>query len=313
MSNKKLALGTMGMSFKNKDTSIATIHKALDEGITIFNTGDFYNKGESHIVLGEALNGIPRDNYFVSLKFGVSFGVNGASLDVKPENIRKQLLAALDAMGLSYVDIYQPARLDIAIPVEDIMTEMVKLKEEGLIRHIGLSQVDADALRRACKVHPIHSVEVEYSLLNREVEEELIKTAKELGVRVVVYGAVGHGVLTDKILKGDFDNPMLSRGVLSPINKSTNLEILNKFAELAEKNGLTMSEMALAWTQSKYDNILSLIGTTNPEHLMSSIKAINCTLNEETIIELENLISDQTLKGLVKRKWIFENGVGRMV
>ena len=308
----KLALGTMGMNFGNKESSIRTIQTALKNDIRIFNTGDFYQKGESQVVLGEALRDVAREEYYVSLKFGVTFGLTGARLDVRPANIRPQLEAALDAMGLSYVDLYQPARQDITIPVEDIMEEMVKLKEEGLIRHIGLSEVDADTLRRAHKVHPVHSVEVEYSLLNREIEKELIPTAKELGVQVVVYGAVGHGVLTDKVVNGGMDNPMMARGILSPLHKKHNLQILNALADIARNRGLSMSELALAWTQAKYDNILSLIGTTSPEHFLSSLKAMETALDDATVAEIERMVSTQTIKGHTMRKWVFENGVGRM-
>lgn len=307
----KLGLGTMGMSLKNKEQSIETIHKALEEGVTIFNTGDFYCKGESQVVLGEALKGIPRDRYFISLKFGVSFTENGAFLDVKPENIKNHLLVSLEKMGLDYVDLYQPARQDLAIPVEDIMQVMKELVNEGYIKHIGLSEVDADTLRRAHKVHPIHSVEVEYSLLNREIEKELISTAKELGVNIVAYGAVGHGILTERIFDETLANPMVSRGVLSEPYKEQNLIAFNEFKSIAEEIGVSMSELALAWTQAKYDNIISLIGTTNPKHLQNSIEAMALKLKEVDVARIENTISSQRINGLVSRKWIFENGIGR--
>lgn len=308
----KLALGTMGMNFGNKKDSIKTIQTAFENGICIFNTGDFYQRGESQVVLGEALKDLPREECFVSLKFGVTFGLTGAKLDVRPENIRPQLVNALDKMGLSYVDLYQPARQDLSIPVEDIMAELVKLKEEGLILNIGLSEVDAATLKRAHKVHPVHSVEVEYSLINREIEKELMQTAAQLGIQVVAYGAVGHGVLTDKVIHGGMSNPMMSRGILSPFNKKHNMKILESFAEIAQKQGLTMSELALAWTQAKYDHVLSLIGTTSPEHFMSSLKAVDTKLEETTVSEIESLVSADTIKGQLMRKWIFENGVGRM-
>lgn len=309
----KLALGTMGMNFKNRESSIQTIQTALENGIHIFNTGDFYQRGESQVVLGEALKGISRESCFISLKFGVTFGITGAKLDVRPKNIRPQLVAALDKMGMEYVDLYQPARQDIAIPVEEIMTELVTLKEEGLIKNIGLSEVDADTLRRAHKIHPIHSIEVEYSLLNREIEKELIPTAKELGVQVVVYGAVGHGILTDKVINGGISNPMMARGILSPRNKKHNLQILNSFSEIAKEQGMTMSELALGWTQAKYDHILSLIGTTKPEHLLSSLKAMNIPLDQNTVAKAESILSVERIKGHTMRKWVFENGVGKMV
>ncbi len=309
----KLALGTMGMNFSNKESSIQTINAAMENGINIFNTGDFYQRGESQVVLGEALKSFSRDDCFVSLKFGVTFSLTGAKLDVRPDNIRPQLVSALKKMGLDYVDLYQPARQDIAIAVEDVMEELVKLKNEGLIKNIGLSEVDANTLKRANKVHPIHSVEVEYSLLNREIEGELVPTAKELGVQVVAYGAVGHGILTDKVINGGLANPMMSRGILSPFNKKHNLQILNKFSQIAKDLGLTMSELALAWTQAKYDNILSLIGTTKAEHFLSSLKAINTQLDESTVSEIESLVCGENIKGVTMRKWVFENGVGKMM
>lgn len=308
----KLGLGTMGMNFENKEQSIQTIHKALENGITVFNTGDFYQRGQSQVVLGEALKGIDREKVFVSLKFGVTFTPQGAFLDVNPKNIKGKLLNSLEKMGLDYVDLYQSARQDTEIPVEEVVGEIKRLVDEGYVRHIGLSEVDAETLRRACKVHPIHSVEVEYSLLNREIEQELIATAKELGVTVVVYGAVGHGILTDKIFdQSNLNNPMLSRGVLCEEYREENLAKLKEFGKIASALGLSMSELALAWTQSKYDNVLSLIGTTKPDHLQSSVKAINTTLSAETVSLIENVLSAETIRGITRRKWVFTNGVGR--
>lgn len=184
---KKLGLGTMGMSFQNREQSIKTIHTALEEGVTIFNTGDFYCKGESQVVLGEALKGIPRESYFVSLKFGVSF------------------------------------------------TEDTTLT-----------------------------------------------------------------------------NPMLSRGVLAPPYKEQNFLVLNEFKKIADELGVSMSELALAWTQSKYEKIISLIGTTNPKHLKSSVNAIGLKLKEEDVARIENTISVDKINGMMHRKWIFTNGVGRL-
>ncbi len=308
----KLGLGTMGMNFENKIDSIATIKKALEQGITIFNTGDFYQRGQSQIVLGEALRDVPRNKYFISLKFGVTFTSEGTYLDVNPNNIKSKLLDSLNKMGLEYVDLYQPARQDTEIPVEDIVTEIKKLIEEGYVKHIGLSEVDAETLRRAHKIHPIHSVEVEYSLLNREIEKELIQAAKELGVNVVVYGAVGHGILTDKVFDETTNNPMLSRGIFNSEYKENNIKALIKFNDIAHSLGLSMSELALTYTQAKYDNIITLIGTTKQSHLVSSIKAINTTLSKDTINLIEETLSDKTIFGLRKRKWIFTNGIGKL-
>lgn len=312
MNINHLGLGTMGMNFHNEASSIEAIHEALKQGITFFNTGDFYQNGESQVVLGKALKGIPRDQYFVSLKFGVTFKPEGCFLDVKCENIRNHLLASLKAMELDYVDLYQPARQDTTIPVEDIMHEMKKLIDEGLIKHIGLSEVDSDTLRRAHKIHPVYAVEIEYSLLDREIEQELIQTANELGIKVVIYGALGHGLLTEKILNGGANNPMLARTIFNENNKENNLANLNKFKALANSLDLSMSDLALAWTQAKYDNIISLVGTTKASHLNSAIKAINTKLDQEVVMEVENLINQNTIKGAITRKWTFTNGVGKL-
>lgn len=309
----KLGLGTMGMNFGNKESSFATICKALELGITVFNTGDFYQGGESQVVLGQALKGVPRQDCFVSLKFGVSFTPQGAFLDVNPANIKGKLLHSLHETGLDYVDLYQPARQDTAVPVEDVVGEIAQLVKEGYVKHVGLSEVDAQTLRRAHKVHPIHSVEVEYSLLNREIEQELVATAQELGVTVVVYGAVGHGVLTNKVFDGGMANPMLSRGILSEANKQHNLAVLSRFNQMAAELNLSMSELALAWTQAKYDNILTLIGTTKPNHLQSSVTAVNTRLSAETVKDIQEVLSAQTVSGITKRKWVFTNGVGRLI
>lgn len=309
----KLGLGTMGMNFLNKESSINTIHKALEEGITIFNTGDFYQKGQSQVVLGEALRNIPRDKYFISLKFGVSFKPQGAFLDVNPKNIKSKLLDSLDKMGLDYVDLYQPARLDTEIPVEDVILEIKKLIDEGYVKHIGLSEIDSDTLRRAHKIYPIHSVEVEYSLLNREIEDDLITTAKELGVNIVAYGAVGHGILTKSVFDELSNNVMMSRGIFSSEYKDKNLFVLNQFNSIAKELNLEMSELAISWTQAKYDNIITLIGTTKPEHLESSVKSINVRLPLNKVHEIENIVSNKTIKGLSRRKWIFTNGVGKPI
>lgn len=308
----KLGLGTMGMNFENRDSSIETIKKALDDGVYYFNTGDFYQRGQSQVILGEGLKGVSRDKYFVSLKFGVSFTPQGAFLDVNPKNIRSKLIKSLELMNLDYVDLYQPARLDTEIPVEDVIEEIKKLIDEGLVKNIGLSEVDSETLRRAHKVHPIHSVEVEYSLLNREIEKDLINAACELGVNVVVYGAVGHGILTNSVYNS-VNNPMMARGIFSLENKEHNLEVLDRFNNYAKAMSYSMSELAVLWTQSKYDNIVTLIGTTKASHLESSIKAINGKLSCEEVKQIEDIVSPKTIKGVVQRKWIFTNGVGKLV
>lgn len=306
----RLGLGCMGMSMRrNRETSIKTIHAALDSGITLFNTGEFYTTGESEMIVGEAMRGVPRDSYFLSVKFGVlplpGGGIYG--LDVKPFNIKGHLAYSLSRLGLDYVDLYQPARQDTEMPIEEVVGEMSRLVEAGYIRHIGLSMVDAETLRRACKVHPIHTVEMSYSLIERDIEKELIATAKELGVKVLAFGTVGHGLLTDNVLDAA-GNPRFARGMLSPEHKDANLPLIKAVKAIADEKGVSLSQLAIAWSLAKYDNVQSLIGTTSPEHLQSAIDALKIELSKEDIQRIEAAIPADKVSGKGMRNFVFTNG-----
>ncbi len=306
----RLGLGCMGMSMRrNRESSIKTIHAALDSGITLFNTGEFYTTGESEMIVGEAMRGVPRDSYFLSVKFGVlplpGGGIYG--LDVKPFNIKGHLAYSLARLGLDYVDLYQPARQDTEIPVEEVVGEMSRLVEAGYVRHIGLSMVDAETLRRACKVHPIHTVEMSYSLIERDIEKELIATAKELGVKVLAFGTIGHGLLTDNVLDAA-GNPRFARGMLSPEHRDKNLPLIKAVKAIADEKGVSLSQLAIAWSLAKYDNIQSLIGTTSPEHLQSAIDALKTELSQEDIQRIEAAIPADKVSGKGMRNFVFTNG-----
>lgn len=307
----RLGLGCMGMSSRrNPENSIKTIHKALDSGITLFNTGEFYNSGESEIIVGEAMRGIARDRYFLSVKFGVLPQPGGGiyGLDTTPFHIKGHLAYSLSRLGMDYVDLYQPARQDTEIPVEEVVGEISRLVEAGYVRHIGLSMVDAETLRRACKVHPIHTVEMSYSLMERDIEKELAATAKELGVKVLAFGTIGHGLFADNALDNVENNPRLSRGMLSPEHRDTNLPMLRAVKEIADEKGLSLSQLALAWSLAKYDHIQSLVGTTNPEHLQSAIEALNIEFTSEDIKRIEAAIPADKISGKGMRNFRFTNG-----
>lgn len=306
----KLGLGCMGMSSrKNPGASIKTIQKALDSGITLFNTGEFYSTGESEMIVGRAMRDVPRDSYFLSVKFGVLPQPGGGiyGLDVKPFNIKGHLAYSLARLGMDYVDLYQPARQDTEIPVEEVVGEISRLVEAGYVRHIGLSMVDAETLRRACKVHPIHTVEMSYSLIDREIEKELIATAKELGVRVLAFGTIGHGLFADNVLE-NIDDPNMARGMLSPEHRETNLPMLRAVKAIADEKGVELSQLALAWSLAKYDNIQSLVGTTNPEHLQSAIDALKLELTKEDAERIEAAIPADKISGVGMRRFLFTNG-----
>lgn len=306
----RLGLGTMGMSVvRNPENSVKTIHAALDAGITLFNTGEFYNGSESELIVGQALRGVDRDRYFLSVKFGVLPSPEGGiyALDVKPHNVKAHLTYSLRRLGLDYIDLYQPARMDTTVPVEELVGAIADQVQAGYVKHIGLSMVDAETLRRACKVHPIHTVEMEYSLLNRSIETELIAAAKELGVTVLAFGTVGHGMLRDDVLTAPTGSVM-PRGMLAPEHREKNLAMVRKVKEIADELGITLSQLALAWSLAKYDHVQSLIGTTSPAHLQQAIDALSITLTPADITRIESALPAGSVGGVGMRHFVFTDG-----
>lgn len=307
----RLGLGTMGMSIvRNPENSVKTIRAALDAGITLFNTGEFYNSSESELIVGQALKGVNHDDYFLSVKFGVLPSPEGGiyGLDVNPHNVKGHLTYSLRRLGLDYIDLYQPARQDTTVPVEDLVGAIADQVKAGYVRHIGLSMVDAETLRRACAVHPIHTVEMEYSLIERGIEKELIAAARDLGVKVLAFGTVGHGLLRDDILDAPA-TPRLSRGLMAPEHRKNNLAMIRKVKEIAEEKGVTLSQLALSWSLAKYDHVQSLIGTTNPDHLQESINALKIELSAEDITRIENALDADKVGGKGMRNFVFTAGI----
>lgn len=306
----RLGLGCMGMSRRNEEKSIRTIHAALDGGITLLNTGNFYNSGESEIVVGNALRNVPRDKYFLSVKFGVLFEPSGGiyGLDVSPFHIKAQLNYSLHRLGLEYVDLYQPSRMDSSIPIEDIMKILVELKEQGYIRNIGLTEIDAETLRRAHKIHPIHTVELEYSLIGREIEKELVPTARELGVRILTFGSLGHGLLNDRTLEGKAAGVMRAP-MLSPENLPKNLPLVRELKDFADTKGVSLSQLMTAWTLTKLPDASTLVGTTSPDHLQDNINALAVELSPDDMNTIESIAASHEVYGNDMRSLTFSNGM----
>ena len=306
----RLGLGTMGMSIvRNPENSVKTIHAALDAGITLFNTGEFYNASESELIVGQALKGVKRDSYFLSVKFGVLPSPEGGiyGLDVKPHNVKGHLTYSLRRLGLDYIDLYQPARMDTTVPVEELVGAIAEQVQAGYVRHIGLTMVDAETLRRACKVHPIHTVEMEYSLLNRSIERELIAAAKELGVKVLAFGTVGHGLLRDDVLTAPAGS-MPPRGMLPPAQQEALLATIRAIKGIADELGVSLSQLALAWSLAKYDHVQSLVGTTSPAHLQDAIDALKLELSVADIARIESVIPTEQVGGMGMRNFVFTDG-----
>lgn len=307
---RKIGLGCMGMSSsRNPEESVQTIRAALDEGITLFNTGEFYGMGESEMIVGKALKGVPRDKFFLSVKFGMLSDPSGTmyGLDTGSFSIKARLAYSMKRLGVDYIDLYQPARIDEAIPVEETIGALTELVEAGYIGHIGLSEVDAETLKRASAVHPIHTVEMEYSLIDRDIEKELMPAAEELGVKLLTFGILSHGLLSDAVIDGK-SQPILKFGRFAPENLEKNMVLLKELKTIAEEKGVTVSQLAYAWAFSKKTDMQCLVGTTKPEHLKNIMQALEVSLSKEDLTRMETVISSEKIAGGGMRGVKFNNG-----
>lgn len=265
--SQRLGLGTMRMNFKNKAEAIKTINTALKSGIKMINTGEFYNAGETELVLREALVDIPREDYIISLKYSALPDLDGKyyGIDSDIRNIRAHLKYSLVRLGLDYVDIFEPARIDENVNLEDLMGELVKLLDEGYIKHISLSEVSPEVLRQANAIHHIDFIEMRYSLINRGIEEEMLSVARELGIKVIVYGLNGGGKLEE----------MLPH------------ENLRQLKKIADSKNITVAALGYAWALNKNKDIMCLTGCTKEEHLKEIIDVLDLELTEKEIKEIE--------------------------
>lgn len=286
----QLGLGTMRMA--NKSEGIKAIHAALDSGINFLNTGDFYDAGLSEMLVGEALKGQNRDKVFVSVKFGGMLKAGGGlyGIDSRPELIENYLTYSLKRLGLDYIDLYQPCRINPHVPVEETIGAISKLVEKGFVRTIGISEIDAATLRRANTIHPISLVEVTYSMMSRKIEDELIPTARELGI-----GVVGFGVLLSGLIGGQ--NPqqklehishMVSSSTLENFNQ--NIALSNALEQIANEKNATLSQLAIAWVLSQGEDILALVGSRTAEQVQNTLKALEISLTKEDLERIEKIL-----------------------
>ena len=310
----RIGLGCGHMSNANetdKGKGIAAIHAALEKGIDHFNTADFYGAGRSEMLIGEALKGYNRDKYFISLKFGILCAPNGSmyGLDVTPDNVKNYLTYSLKRLNLDYIDLYQPGRIDLGIPVEETIGAIADLVKAGYVKHIGVTQADADTLRRAHAVHPISLVEVEYSLFNRSIEKDILPTAQELGIGVVAFGAVAHGLLA-----GNWTDERIqkSKGGFVPLffeeNIEKNVALAKKLGEIAAEKQMTVSQLAFAWILSKGEDIIPLIGSLSPTHIQEALQSLDIRLTEDDIKEIEEAIPGNEIAGASFPNRKFRNG-----
>jgi aryl-alcohol dehydrogenase-like predicted oxidoreductase len=301
-----LGLGCMGMSDlygpADEAESLATIHAALDAGIDLFDTGDFYGMGHNEMLLREGLRGRPRDGYLVSVKFGALRSAAGAfvGIDGRPAAVKNFLAYTLRRLGTDYVDVYRLARVDPAVPIEETIGAIAEMVQAGYVRHIGLSEAGADTVRRAYSVHPIVDLQIEYSLMSRGIEAEILPACRDLGVAITAYGVLSRGLLSGHWSKerppapGDFrqHSPRFS----GP-NLDRNLALVETLRGVAEAKGTTVAQLAIAWVLARGEDIVPLIGARRRDRLAESLGALDLKLKENDFAQIESAVPAEAVAG----------------
>jgi len=291
-------LGCMGMSGMygpaDRAESIATIHAALDAGITLLDTGDFYGMGHNEMLVGEALKSATRDGVLVSVKFGAMRDPAGAWIgyDARPAAVKSFLAYSLQRLGVDYIDIYRPARLDPNVPIEDTVGAIAEMVQAGYVRHVGLSEVGAETIRRAAAVHPIADLQIEYSLISRGIEDGILDTCREMGIAITAYGVLSRGLISGHWTKdaagaGDFraHSPRFQEG-----NVDRNLALVEALRKLADERGVTVAQIAIAWVAAQGKDIVPLIGARTRERLTEALGALDVVLTPADLEAIERAV-----------------------
>ncbi|MEM6733709.1 MAG: aldo/keto reductase, partial [Myxococcota bacterium] len=292
-----LGLGLMGMSDfygpSDREESLATVGMALDAGVTWFDTGDFYGSGHNELLLREALRGRKREDLFIAVKFGGLRAPDRSfiGVDLRPASVKNFLAMTLQRLGTDYVDLYQPARLDPSVPIEETVGAMGELVEGGYVRHLGLSEMGANTIRRAHHTHPIESLQIEYSLISRGIEETLLPVTRELGITISAYGVLSRGLLSGHWTPARSEGASREfRGHLPRFqgeNLEKNLGLVEKLRTIAEGKGITVAQLAIAWVAAQGEDIVPLIGARTRERLEESLGAADVVLSDAELAAIE--------------------------
>src|SRR5580658_1779169 len=301
LSSFPLALGCMGMSKiygpADETESIATIHAALDHGVNVLDTGDFYGMGHNEMLIGRAIRG-RRDKLLLSVKFGAMRGPDGAwsGVDTRPAAIKNFLSYTLTRLGVDYVDIYRPSRLDPSVPIEDTVGTIADLVKAGYVRHIGLSEMGPETIRRAQAVHPICDLQIEYAIISRSPEAKIFPVLEELGIGVTAYGVLSRGLLSGSVIgaKGDF-RAHLPR--FSGENLSRNEKLIERWNRVAAEKGLAAAQLAIAWVLAKGRRIIPVIGARTRAQLSESLGALGVQLTEGELARIEESVPAAAIAG----------------
>jgi aryl-alcohol dehydrogenase-like predicted oxidoreductase len=290
-----LGLGCMGMSQSygtaDRDESIATIHRALELGVTFLDTADVYGDGHNEELVGEAIAG-RRDQVQLATKFSLSNHPEGRRTDGRPENVRRCIDASLRRLGVDHVDLYYQHRVDPTVPIEDTVGAMAELVQQGKVRHLGLSEASATSLRRAAAVHPITALQSEWSLWTRDLEAEVLGVARELGIGIVPYSPLGRGFLTGAITSreqfGDDDFRRTSPR-FDEENLAANMRIVDGVRAMAEEKGTTAARLALAWVLAQGPDVVPIPGTKRRRYLEDNVAAADLQLTDDDLARLDEL------------------------
>jgi aryl-alcohol dehydrogenase-like predicted oxidoreductase len=300
----RVGLGLMGMSGiygpADEAESIATIRAALDAGITLLDTGDFYGMGHNEMLLREALRGTGRGSVFIQVKFGGQRDPRGAFIghDASPVAVKNSLAYSLQRLGTDYVDLYQPARLDPHVPIEDTVGAIAEMIEAGFVRYLGLSEVGAATIRRAHAVHPVTALQIEYSLMSRGIETEILPAVRELGIGVTAYGVLSRGLLSSASAREIGENDPRARFPrFRAENLGRNLDLLGALEKIAQEHGVTTAQLAIAWVLSRGTDIIPLIGTKRRDRLAEALGALDLRLTPADLAALEAAIPPGQVAG----------------
>lgn len=295
LTTSALGLGCMAMSgaygVSDRDEAAATVHAALDAGITLLDTADFYGMGHNELLIAEALRSVPRDQYQLSVKFGAQLGpdTSWAGFDARPCAVKAAVAYSLQRLGTDHIDIYRPARLDPAVPIEDTIGAIGELVDAGYVRRIGLSEVGSETIRRAAAVRPINDLQIEYSLVSRGVEDNILNTCRELGIGVTAYGVLARGLISGHWTKssggqGDFRkaSPRFAED-----NLDRNLALVEALRSVAQELDVTVAQAAIAWVGSRGADIVPLVGARTRTRLAEALGVATLELTVDQLDRIE--------------------------
>ncbi|MGY0058313.1 aldo/keto reductase [Streptomyces sp. LZ34] len=301
-----LGLGCMGMSGMYGDAdraeSIATIHAALDAGITLLDTGDFYGMGHNELLINEALRTAPaalREQALTSVKFGALRAPDGGwrGNDGRPEAVMNFLAYSLQRLGTDHIDIYRIARVDPAVPIEETVGAIAEAVQAGYVRHIGLSEVGPETLRRAAATAPIVDLQIEYSLLDRAIEDEILPVCRELGIGITAYGVLSRGLISghwSRDRKAAADDFRVHSPRFSGENLDRNLALVDALREVADGKGVSVAQTAIAWVLAQNTRqsaaIVPLVGARRRDRLAESLGALDVTLDADDLAAIEEAV-----------------------